>query len=73
MRDRLIELIASKVCDRYEKDQCTSKLNGYCGECLHGRDFEIGDVADHLLDNGVIVLPCEEAEKELERRNGDAD
>jgi len=57
MRDRLIELIASKVCDRYEKDQCSSKWNGCCGECLNGRDFEIGDIADHLLANGVIVFP----------------
>lgn len=55
MRDRLIELIASKVCDKYEKDQCTSKWNGCCGECLHERNFEIGDLADHLLANGVAV------------------
>ena len=46
------------VCKKYEKDECTSKWNGCCGECLYGRDFEIGDIADHLLANGVIVPPC---------------
>ena len=58
MRDRLIELIASKMCEKYEKDECASKWNCCCGECLHGRNFEIGDLADHLIANGVIVPPC---------------
>ena len=57
-RDRLIELIASKVCTRYLKDTCLSKWSGSCGECECGRNFRIGDVADHLLANGVIVPPC---------------
>ena len=54
-RKRLIELIASKVCTRYNKDICLSKWNGSCGDCECGRNFQIGDVADHLLENGVIV------------------
>lgn len=57
MRDRLIELIASKVCSRYSKDTCYSKWSGRCGDCECGRNFQIGDIADHLLENGVIVLP----------------
>jgi hypothetical protein len=58
MRDRLIGLIASKVCSRYLKDTCLSKWSGSCGECECGRNFQIGDVADYLLDNGVIAPPC---------------
>lgn len=55
-RERLIELIASKVCRRFLKDTCLSKWSGSCGECECGRNFQIGDVADHLLANGVIVI-----------------
>jgi hypothetical protein len=58
MRDKLIGLIASKVCSRYLKDTCLSKWSGSCGECECGRNFQIGDVADYLLANGVIAPPC---------------
>ena len=60
MRDRLIGLIASVVCEKYEKDNCASKWNGCCGECLYRRNFEIGMLADHLLANGVIVQSIDE-------------
>lgn len=56
MRDRLIELIGSKVCkgysltcDEYDPHTCS---NCYVNNC------EIGSLADHLLANGVIVPPC---------------
>ena len=58
MRDKLIGLIASKVCSRYSKDTCLSKWHGCCDECECGRNFQIGDVVDYLLTEGVIVLPC---------------
>ena len=50
MRDRLIE-IAKNFC-RYEN--CTGKQDrAICCDCENG-----GKLADHLLENGVIVLPC---------------
>ena len=29
----------------------------------------LGDIADYLLENGVIITPCEEAEKPLHKIN----
>ena len=58
MRDRLIELIANKVCSRHRKDTCMTKWSSGCSECEGPWGFEIGDFADYLLENGVIVPPC---------------
>ncbi len=58
MRDRLIKLIASKICSRYRKDTCLTKWSSGCGECEGPWNFEIGDFADYLLAEGVIVPPC---------------
>lgn len=55
LKQRLIELIASKVCNRHVKDTCLTKWSDGCGECEHGRNFQIGDVADHLIANGVTI------------------
>ena len=35
-----------------------TKWSSGCGECEGPWGFEIGDFADHLLENGVIVPPC---------------
>ena len=49
MRDRLIELLKN----RCHFDNCLSKQNvGTCDKCKIG-----GDMADYLLENGVIVAP----------------
>ena len=46
-RDRLIELICDKIQD------------GHCiGYCNHPPCTQCTDIADYLLANGVIVLPC---------------
>ena len=58
MRDRLIELIANKICSRHRKDTCMTKWSGGCSECEGPWGFEIGDFADYLLEKGVIVPPC---------------
>ena len=47
MRDRLIEL----VCEGIQTDECI-------GHCNHPYCHEVERIADHLLANGVIVLPC---------------
>ena len=53
MRDRLVELI--KQAD--EKCDCTK----YCESCVgfgKGRDCINYFIADHLIENGVVVPPC---------------
>lgn len=71
LKQRLVELIASKICNRHVKDICLTKWSDGCGECEHGRNFQIGDVADHLIENGVTIrergewikrTPCSEPE-----------
>lgn len=55
MRDKLIELLA-KHCQMKDK-RCVGCDEGehYHPECKEER---FGRIADHLLANGVIVLPC---------------
>ena len=71
MRDRLVELIkqADKECNR--RAVCTGcKAYGKGKGCF----FEL--VADHLIENGVIVPPCKVGDKTfllLEETNGDYD
>ena len=48
MREKLIELLNDHVCLEC-KDECAEE----CSSCL----------ADHLLANGVIVLPCKAGQK----------
>ena len=50
MRDRLIELIKDIAPD------LVAKCGDECDKCTHGDC--VGKLADHLLANGVIVLPC---------------
>lgn len=57
MRDRLIELIASKVCEDYSPS-CDEYVPHSCEKC-YANSCRIGEIADHLLANGVIVPPCE--------------
>lgn len=51
MRDKLIELIASKVCDTYS-EACDEWLPHDCGKC-YANNCHIAEIADHLIANGV--------------------
>lgn len=55
MRDRLIELIKAT------REDCNKANCGYCGLAKFGGfpDCEDKRLADHLLENGVIVPPYE--------------
>lgn len=55
-RERLIELIGSKVCEAYDSN-CDEWQPHSCEKC-YANDCRIGDLADYLLANGVIVPPC---------------
>ena len=55
MRDRLIELIGSKVCEDYSPT-CDEWQPHSCEKCF-ANDCRIGELADHLIANGVIVPP----------------
>ena len=50
MRDRLIELIKDIA------EDMVAKCGDECDKCSHGNC--VGKLADHLLSEGVIVLPC---------------
>lgn len=56
MRDRLIELIGSKVCEAYSPT-CDEWQPHSCEKCF-ANSCRIGDLADYLLANGVVVPPC---------------
>lgn len=56
MRDRLIELIGSKVCEGYSPT-CDEYDPHTCSNC-YANDCTIGSLADYLLKNDVIVPPC---------------
>ena len=55
-RERLIEMIGSKVCEDYSPN-CDEWQPHSCEKC-YANDCRIGDLADYLLENGVIVPPC---------------
>lgn len=54
MRDRLVELIKQKSC---VYTLCDKECSG-CGN-IEMYDSDIESIADHLIENGVIVLPCD--------------
>lgn len=55
MRDRLVELLNFVQC----KAECCSALDGgRCGDLDNLDRCQIETIADHLLENGVIVPPC---------------
>ena len=60
MREKLIELIASKLCGIYSPT-CDEWQPHDCGKCF-ANGVHIADIADHLIANGVIVFPCEVGE-----------
>ena len=53
MREKLIELIAQKVCDTWS-ESCDEWLPHDCGKC-YANDCHIADIADHLIANGVTL------------------
>ena len=58
-REKLIELIASKVCDTYS-EACEEWLPHDCGKC-YANNCHIAEIADHLIANGVVVSKMETA------------
>lgn len=54
-RERLIELIGSKVCEDYSSN-CDEWQPHSCEKC-YANDCRIGELADYLLAKGVIALP----------------
>ena len=52
-REKLIELIASKVCDTYS-EACEEWLPHDCGKC-YANSCHIAEIADHLIANGVTI------------------
>ena len=53
-RERLIELIGSKICDDYTPT-CDEYNPHTCSNC-YANNCKIGELADYLLEHGVIVL-----------------
>ena len=54
-RERLIELIGSKVCEDYSPN-CDEWQPHSCEKC-YANDCRIGDLADYLLENNIKPLP----------------
>ena len=52
-REKLVELIAQKVCDTWS-EACDEWMPHDCGKC-YANDCHIAEVADHLIANGVTV------------------
>lgn len=53
MREKLIELLGSKVCDGYSPT-CDEWKPHSCEKCF-ANNCRIGELADYLLQNGVVV------------------
>lgn len=55
MRDRLVELLSIIPCNA---ESCSAVCDGRCQEFDDLDRCQIGQLADHLIANGVIVPPC---------------
>ena len=55
MRDRLVELLSIIPCNA---ESCSAVCDGRCQEFDDLDRCQIGQLADHLIANGVIVTPC---------------
>ena len=53
VREKLVELIAQKVCDTWS-ESCDQWLPQDCRKC-YANDCHISELADHLIANGVTV------------------
>ena len=53
VREKLVELIAQKVCDTWS-EECDEWLPHDCGKC-YANDCHISEIADHLIAHGVTV------------------
>ena len=56
MRERLIDLLFEIPC---KADDCSARDYGRCTALDKLGRCQIEAIADHLIANGVIVLPCE--------------
>lgn len=55
MRDRLVELLSIIPCNA---ESCSAVCDGRCQEFDDLDRCQIGQLADHLIANGVILPPC---------------
>ena len=55
MRDRLVELLSIIPCNA---ESCSAVCDGRCQEFDDLDRCQIGQLADHLIANGVIIPPC---------------
>lgn len=53
VKEKLVELIAQKVCDTWS-ESCDEWLPHDCGKC-YANDCHIADVVDHMISHGVTV------------------
>ena len=60
VREKLVELIAQKVCDTWS-ESCDQWIPHDCGKC-YANDCHISELADHLISNGITVQECKVAE-----------
>ena len=63
VREKLVELIAQKVCDTWS-ESCDEWLPHDCGKC-YANDCHISELADHLIINGVTVQEWVPADKRM--------
>ena len=54
MRERLVELIGAKICEDYSPT-CNEWQPYSCEKC-YANNCRIGDLADYLLENGVVEV-----------------
>jgi hypothetical protein len=69
MREKLIELIASKVCDTYS-EAFEEWLPHDCGKC-YANNCHIAEIADYLIANGVTVQKWIPVTERLPQRNAE--
>lgn len=61
MRERLVELIGSKICESYSPT-CDEYEPHTCEKC-YANDCKIGDLADAIIADGWIRPPCKVGDK----------
>lgn len=60
MRERLIELLNYIPC---KAESCAAVDGGRCGDLDNLNRCQIEAIANYLLENGVVVLPCKVGQK----------
>ena len=66
-REKLIELLASKICEDYDPN-CTEHTPHSSEKC-YANDCSVGELADFLIQSGVIVPPVKVGDTVYQRDN----